>query len=626
LFSIDVLERSPFRRLLLLLLALTLVGGAAGATSSPWQENPESAVRLVSPWAKAPATGEIVLGVHFRLPPHWHVYWKNSGDAGYPPIVEMVDTPEITSPEILWPAPHRYDIPGDLVALGYETEVVYPVRATIDAPAGSTIPVTVDVDYLVCEVDCIPYRYELTLAQPIAAEGAEARKHPETGPLVDTWVAQVPRDAADLSDVTTRAVLVPDSAGGGGPSLEIEVDGARATDATDLFLEVSDTYRLGRPERMDDDETVRFRVPLEPKQAATAKGPLEGSPFAWVVTALTRGPVGDDTFSLAASRQVEVSAAGLGPPAGDDGVPASSPLALLGRALLAGLALTLAPGVLALALTAGIAAWRSPEPTPTGVAVALGALGMGLVLGLLDATWSGLSVWLLPTRWSAVAAGLALAALLLALWSWRQWGRADAVLAGALPAPVGVGLGALLPLLALGWLPPAVSEPLTGAGTAGAAVAVGAFALFGLALGLPPLVAGLVRGADRAPHTETLPADDTASTPRTTRLAEALGFLAATGVIWQVFVLSRQMGSESVAFIELALLGVALFAWARHRALDRPALAAALAVLAMVAAVAVIWLAARDGATATAFLGSSLEPTVISQSSPDNILQGELPQ
>ena len=85
--------------------------------------------------------------------------------------------------ELLWPAPERFELPGDLVAFGYENEVVYPVRARLSGAPGDTLKLAADVDYLVCEVDCIPYRYTLTLDQPLAApESGQPEPDPETEP------------------------------------------------------------------------------------------------------------------------------------------------------------------------------------------------------------------------------------------------------------------------------------------------------------------------------------------------------------------------------------------------------------------------------------------------------------
>ena len=71
---------------LLLTLALLVPLQAWGAAGE-WAENPESRVRLITPWQVAPRSGELRMGLHFKLTPEWHVYWKNSGDAGFPPVV-----------------------------------------------------------------------------------------------------------------------------------------------------------------------------------------------------------------------------------------------------------------------------------------------------------------------------------------------------------------------------------------------------------------------------------------------------------------------------------------------------------------------------------------------------------
>lgn len=82
----------------------------------------------------------------------------------------------------------------------------------------------------------------------------------------------------------------------------------------------------------------------------------------------------------------------------------------------------------------------------------------------------------------------------------------------------------------------------------------------------------------------------------------AMGFLLAAAAVWLFYVLSAQMSPERVAFIQLALLGLALFTWMRHRGLRGPALQR-LAGAGMAAAVVLILglaLSAGGGATAQA--------------------------
>jgi suppressor for copper-sensitivity B len=67
----------------------------------------------------------------------------------------------------------------------------------------------------------------------------------------------------------------------------------------------------------------------------------------------------------------------------------------------------------------------------------------------------------------------------------------------------------------------------------------------------------------------------------------AMGFVLAASAVWLFYVLSAQMSPERVAFIQLALLGLALFTWLRHRGVRGLALQTA-AGLGMAAAVAAI--------------------------------------
>jgi len=297
---------------LLLLTALAPRGAAAAA--SPWSTNPQSSVRLVTPWQVAPRptpqNNEVRLGLHFKLAPGWHVYWKNSGDAGFPPVVVFGKTPGLQSAELLWPAPQRFELRGGLVAFGYETEMVYPVRATLttapNAP-GDHLHLSADVDYLVCEVDCVPYRYTLTADQPL---GETPVPDPATAPLLDTWWSRLPVAADSLKGVTTSGVLEPGSASTR-PTLEVRVRGARPAPGASpgLFLEAHDTFDAGRPEARATDDGVVFRVPLKPHE--TGKPLPKETVFAWTVTGLSPNLEAKRTVLLGTAPAAEVHLSSL---------------------------------------------------------------------------------------------------------------------------------------------------------------------------------------------------------------------------------------------------------------------------------------------------------------------------
>lgn len=282
-------------------LAAWWLGSArpAAAAASPWATNPQSTVRLISADRVAPRQGELRLGVQFRLAPRWHVYWKNSGDAGFAPMVSFSPRPGLAAAELLWPAPHRYELPGGLEAFGYAGEVVYPVKATLGAREDvSTLRLAADVDYLVCEVDCVPHRYQLTIDQPL---GDRAETDPETAPLLERWFNQLPLAADRQPGVQALARLAAatpakpaaTATGRQGPPpaaemrFELRLRGVTAgAGGADLFFEMHPALEPGRPRARQAADGLVFEVPLRRKDGSA---PLPAvTEMAWTATGLLR--------------------------------------------------------------------------------------------------------------------------------------------------------------------------------------------------------------------------------------------------------------------------------------------------------------------------------------------------
>jgi suppressor for copper-sensitivity B len=600
--------------LLALSLAALLAPPPARGAASDWAENEQSRVRLITEYATAPRSGPIRLGLHFTLSPGWHVYWKNSGDAGFPPVITFASTGgALQKAELFWPAPRRFELPGGLVAFGYEGEAIYPIQAmlqvaanagTVEAGtsdletigAGEAVEITAEVDYLVCEVDCIPYRYTLALTQPV---GDEAVADPETSRLLDSWWARLPKPAGEIPGVQTGALVHA-----GDPEkleLEVRVRGARAGQGeTDLFLETHEAFETGKPQvRVTDDEVV-FRVPLRAKEAG--KELSAKTIFGWTVTGLSRE---GEPVSLEARREVEVSRepaggkpAAVAAPAGETGAAYRARLfRLLLLALLGGLLLNLTPTVLPLLLGELVALRGDPGGRPAvregAAAVATGILGSCMAMAALAvaARRAGL-----PSGWGAQLQEPALAALILVAavaLTLNLWGLLDVPLASSDPADPVDGAerrgtarhllaGLLTTPLALAWTLPLLREPVGFAVEKGPAVTLTVLAALGLGLALPYLVLLLAPAAIRI-----IPAPGRWSRV----LREGMGFLAGASTFWLLYALSRQVSPEGIAWVELALLVMALLAWLRHRAITRNALRFGLAVALVACAAAALWLA-----------------------------------
>ncbi|HEX9940489.1 MAG TPA: protein-disulfide reductase DsbD domain-containing protein [Thermoanaerobaculia bacterium] len=565
------------------LLAPAPARGAAGE----WSKNPQSSVRLITPWRVAPRSGELFLGLHFRLAPGWHVYWKNSGDAGFPPSVAFQPAKVLGKPDLLWPTPHRFDLPGGLVAFGYEKEVVYPVRATIKPGAsledGEPLPITADLDYLVCEVDCIPYHYTLSVDQPV---GDPPANDPETVPLLKAWLDRLPRLPREVPGLQVGAGLDA-SRPGQPPALEIRLRGVTGqAGKTDVFLEPHEALDAGRPRVRVFPDRVNLHVPLKVREAGKAL-PAKVA-LAWTVSNLAT--TDGKGFDLEVRQEVPVWTAPVEKPVKTP-VLAPDPLPrLLLWALLGGMLLNLAPTVLAL-LTGEAFALRGAE---TGVRERAAAAATGVV----GACWGLAALALavhrrgLPAGWGAalqeptLGALLAVAAAVLTL---NLWGLLEAPLAPAGSSRTGTGRHLLAGLftapLALAWPVPLVQEPVGYAFGRGPAAVCAVYAVVGFGLALPYLVLILAPAAVRR-----LPAPG----PWLARLREGLGFLAGASTLWLLYALSRQVSPEGLAWIELALLGMGLLAWLRAREGAGRALRLALVLGLAACAAGALWSADRN--------------------------------
>jgi suppressor for copper-sensitivity B len=555
-------------------LAPVALPAPARGAASPWAVNGPSRLRLLSPYLAAPAGGEVRLGLELRTEPGWHVYWKNSGDAGYPPKVEWsgAGLAPGSRPELLWPAPRRFDLAGGLVAFGYEGEVIYPVRARLAAGAGTAARLVADVDYLVCQVDCIPFRSRLALDQPVAAA---AVPDPATAAAVDAWFGRLPEAVSAVPGAAADLRYDP-----AGPALELALRGVAAGPGADLFLEPQDLFDTARPRVRATAGGVIFRLPLARSQVDR---PLPAAaPFAWTATGLqgTRGPL-----ALAGR-----SAVALAPPAPAAPAGRRSLARDLAAALAAGLLLALAPAPLALFLSQAGALRARAGRRVAGMARAAG-LACGAWGAAAAARAGAFAGWGTPLGHPAWTAGLAALALLVALDLWGMFGTPLAP--GAAPARRAFAAGLAAPLLALAWpLPEALRVDLAPRAPAAAWLAATAVAL-GLALPYAAYAAYVARTAHAAAGRAS---GERAAGGLPAR--EGLGFLAAAAALWLLYRLAREVRPEGLAASELALLGAALLAWVR-RPLRRGALRRALAALLLACALAAPLVAAGSGVAAT---------------------------
>lgn len=134
--------------------------------------------------------GDTVLaGVHLKMEPEWHTYWKNSGDAGMPTKIVWDLPPGITAGETEWPLPQKLP-PEEVTTYGYEGEVVLlvPLKLAVDLKPGP-LDLKAKVSWLECKEMCIPAGAEVQATLNIGNE----TKPSSDAALLNLWTSKTPQ-------------------------------------------------------------------------------------------------------------------------------------------------------------------------------------------------------------------------------------------------------------------------------------------------------------------------------------------------------------------------------------------------------------------------------------------------
>jgi thiol:disulfide interchange protein DsbD len=215
------------------------------------------------------------VGLLLRMAPNWHTYWKFSGDAGLPTELKWKLPSGWKVGGIQWPIPLKTIDPGDIQTYGYENEVLLMQEITppnvvagigdagnvarANHEPGSSIPATTvklsaEASWLVCERICIPGSATLNLELPISTTG-----QPANSELFDRYRRLLPQ--------SWPAGKVPSAEWGRVGSdlrLKITSDALANYPAVDFFPLPEQDVIVGHPkiESRNRNEIV-LRIPIE---------------------------------------------------------------------------------------------------------------------------------------------------------------------------------------------------------------------------------------------------------------------------------------------------------------------------------------------------------------------------
>ncbi len=549
------------------------------------------------------------LGLKLEHIPHWHTYWKNAGDSGLPTSLSWKLPAGVRVGDIEWPTPKKLPI-GPLLNFGYEGTVVLPVPLHLDAPpAGDSMRVTLEADWLVCKIECIPQSGTFTLAVPVSRPSVAHR---------DAFHAAFAAHPEDAHVTIARAYVL-------NGALELVAQGLPGTvqgRSAEVFPELAGVVDNPAPvtQRWQGD-TWRATWPLSAQRSASpARMPFVlafGDGIELRVDFGVSGWPAESTVAAAAAPLDQIVSSAVVA----EKALASAPtgfLAALAFALLGGVILNLMPcvfpvlslKVLALAQHQGGARERMRSALAYAAGVVLSFLALAAVLIAARSAGEQLG-WGFQLQAPGVIVALA------ALFTLIGLNLAGAFEVGSLlPSSIASlrARGPLLDSFLTGVLAAAVASPCTApfmgaalgaALTWPAAQALAVFAALGLGVAAPYLLASAVPALARA-------------LPRPGRWMEtfrnALAFPMFATVIWLVWVLGHQAGVDGAATLLVALLVLALAAWwwIRRPVAALPRALHTLALLAMVGAAfawaAPSWRPAAPDTRAGADVGHGWQP------------------
>src|SRR5580698_7480068 len=164
--------------------------------ASAWQRDSHSAVSLLA----GSRSGAVLLGgIAFDLQPGWKTYWRTPGDSGVPPRFDFSKSENVEAVTVLWPAPTKFDDGAGGHSMGYQKQIVLPLRIVAKNP-DKPVTLRADIDYAVCEKLCIPVEAsaELTFTSVASTEDSALFAALDTVPK--------PANVGDPNPLTIRDV------------------------------------------------------------------------------------------------------------------------------------------------------------------------------------------------------------------------------------------------------------------------------------------------------------------------------------------------------------------------------------------------------------------------------------
>ncbi|HEX3798633.1 MAG TPA: protein-disulfide reductase DsbD domain-containing protein [Verrucomicrobiae bacterium] len=137
----------------------------------------------------------ITAGIHLKMKPGWHTYWRNPGGSGMATTIAWQLPTGITAGAVEWPVPEKLPA-ADLTTYVYENEVVLlvPLKIATNAPAGP-LDLKAKVSWLECSTECVLGSGKV---QGLVTIGSELKPSADAGTIA-MWQAKLPLNQPGLA-------------------------------------------------------------------------------------------------------------------------------------------------------------------------------------------------------------------------------------------------------------------------------------------------------------------------------------------------------------------------------------------------------------------------------------------
>jgi thiol:disulfide interchange protein/DsbC/DsbD-like thiol-disulfide interchange protein len=145
-----------------------------------------------------------LIAMRFRCDPHFHIYWKNPGDAGQSPTVEWQEKSGTTVGAFVWPGPKMLDQSG-VYNFVYEDETLLLMEVAVPAGAKGALTFKGKAEWLECDDSgCWPHDKQVELTVQVGAGNAAYKYDPKLYPALRARLT-----TTATSDGKTLTVAVP---------------------------------------------------------------------------------------------------------------------------------------------------------------------------------------------------------------------------------------------------------------------------------------------------------------------------------------------------------------------------------------------------------------------------------